>query len=81
MIPFFDNSSITKSSDSVMVNCSDKFTLINGTCKPLCDKMEMFTSEDSYIDYVIVTMASISGLLYGSMLIISSYVWREKMYT
>ena len=61
----FINSSITMTSDSVMVNCSDQFILINGTCRPLCDKLKLFTSEDSYIDYIILIMSSISGLLCG----------------
>ena len=81
VIPLFDKSSITMPPDSVMVNCSDQFTLINGTCRPLCGKLKLYTNEKAYIDYVVLVMSSISGLLCGSMLIISSYVWRKKMYT
>ena len=78
LFPAFDNTS-TMTNDTVLVNCNYQFILINGTCQPLCDKLDLFSDKNSYIDYVILFMASISGLLGGSLLMVSVYVWREKM--
>ena len=78
LFPVSDKTSTT-TNDSVLVNCNDQFILINGTCQPLCDKLGLFSDKNSYIDYVIIFIASISGLLGGSLLMVSVYVWREKM--
>ena len=79
LLPISNNTSTTTTNDSVLVNCNDQFILINGTCQPLCDKLNLFSNKNSYIDYVIIFMASISGLLGGSLLMVSIYIWREKM--
>ena len=66
-------------SASVLVNCSDQFALVNGTCTPLCGKLQLFLYDNSVTDYVIQIMAALVGILCSILLIIISCVQRKTM--
>ena len=74
------NTSMTNiTSASVLVNCSDGFLLINGTCTPLCDKLILNSPELSLARFWIQVASSIIGIVFSVLLVISSYVKRKTM--
>ena len=74
------NTSMTNlTSASVLVNCSDGFILINGTCRPLCDKLKLYSNDLSAAQFWIQVVASIAGIVFSVVLVISSYVRRKTM--
>ena len=64
---------------SVLVNCSDDFLLVNGTCRPLCDKLKLNSPDLSEAQVWIQVVASIAGIVFSVLLVISSYVRRKTM--
>ena len=77
-MPSFNNN--LNATDVVRVNCNDQFALINGTCRPLCGKLQLYSSKTlSDSVFVIEVLTSIVAEFFGFLIIISSYIWRKKM--
>ena len=74
-VSLFYNATTTK----IMVNCSDQFILTNGTCRPKCDTLKLYSDGISDGDFVIECMAAFAAVVCGVLLIITSYARRKKM--
>ena len=71
-----DNTYEIQSINDSEVQCNDQFYLSNGTCLPLCDKLNFYSDELMNNSLII---ESIAAIIFGIVLLISTCIWRNKM--